>query len=178
MKAKTSKPLVGKRQSNTKKNIKSKKIQTKPEIKPWEDYLCSLSFKMKPVNDVWLSAFALEWTEHARLNPDYINIWNFPVLIRGIANNTINGWAERNSDVAHAIRYVRLMCSIRRDEGAAKKDFDGSWIAKTMPLYCNDYKDLEQWRANLSEKIAAAGGVKIVEMESFSAYDAIKKTKK
>jgi hypothetical protein len=80
---------------------------------------------------------------------------------------TVFDWMAKDKNVDNAHKYVRNICAIRRDKGAANRELDGSWIAKTMPIYCDDYKALEEWRAHLSEKIASAGGLKIVEMPAF-----------
>ena len=86
---------------------------------------------------------------------------------RGLIEKTVYEWMERNADVKNAHTYVRNLCKVRRDKGAATRDFDGSYISRTMPLYCDETKELEEWRSRLSEKIAAAGGIKVVEIPAF-----------
>jgi len=154
-----------KRHNNTPRKVKSKK-ETKSY--DWGDYFCNISFKMKPINEASREKFSLDWVEKARKDPAYINIWEFPVIDVGISKQTVFEWMAKDKNVDNAHKYVRNICAIRRDKGAATRDLDGSYIAKTMPIYCDDYKALEEWRANLSEKIAGAGGFKIIEVPSFS----------
>jgi hypothetical protein len=163
------------RQNNT--NRKEKAKMTSPKHQ-WEDYYCNISFKMKPANETTRENFALKWVETARNDPKYINIWEYPVMGAGMFQSTVHDWEKKDQNVANAHKYVRCVCAIRRDKGAASKELDGSWIAKTMPIYCDDYKALEEWRAHLSEKIASAGGLKVVELEKFADSDLVPKKEK
>lgn len=164
-----------KRQNSTKSKEKNKKTTSE---RPWDDYFCNISFKMKPANETTRENFSFKWVEAARLDGSYINIWDYPVLIAGMHKETVFDWIDKDSNVKNAHRYVRSLCAIRRDKGAAYRELDGSWIAKTMPIYCDDYKNLEEWRAHLSEKIASAGGLKIVEIPGFADANLLKKDKK
>lgn len=182
---KTKKTQEKKPQVNIKEEKKAKKpgkhlLEPKASRSEWHDYDCMISFKQKPVNDAFLSKFAVEWSEYALNDPDYITIWEYPVMQRGMLEETVTDWGKRNADVANALKYVRLLCKIRRDKGAAKRELDGSYVSKTMPMYCNETRDLEEWRARLSEKIAAAGGIKVVEIPAFGDADLLpyKKDKK
>lgn len=163
------------RKNSTNRKIKSKDTAIKHD---WSDYFCNISFKMCPANATTLENFSFRWVEWVRLNTEIISIWKFPVEIAGMYKATVEDWMARDKNVSNAHKYVRSLCAIRRDEGAANKALDGSWIAKTMPIYCDDYKALEEWRAHLSEKIASAGGMRVVEIEKFADSDLVPKREK
>lgn len=148
------------------------------KAKPWEDYLCALSFKTKPVNEAFLDKFALDWVEAARKDTKYINIWSYPVTTAGLFEDTVFKWMERNENVKSAHAYVKSLCKVRRDIGAAFRELDSSWIARTMPLYGNEYKDLEEWRNKLREKVEGANsGPQIVVIEKYPESDKVPKKK-
>lgn len=164
-------------QFNTKKDTKAK---VTPEKHDWDDYYCNISFKQLPANATTRENFSIAWVDHMRKNPNIISIWKYPVEVAGMYKSTVEDWMAKDVNVNNAYKYVRSLCAIRRDEGASTRDLDGSWIAKTMPMYCDDYKALEEWRSRLSEKVAAAGGVKVVEIPAFGDADLlpVKKEKK
>lgn len=134
---------------------------------PWEDYFCNIAFKMKPINAASLERLALAWAEAARNDPKYINIWQYPVVTMGMHEGTVRRWMEKNEQVKHAHSYVQNLCKIRRDNGAATRELDAGWVGKTMPLYSDEYKQLEEWRAGLSAKIDAPPTKIEVHMNSF-----------
>ena len=160
-----------KRQDNKEKVKHPKKTGA-----PWSDYLCMLSMKMKPVNEAFLDKFAFDWTQEARSDEKYISIWKYPLSI-GLVDSTVYGWMERNENVKTAHKYVKAMCAIRRDSGAVSKEFDGSYVAKSMPLYCEDWKKMEEWRANLAKDVEQAGGPQIVVIEKYPESDKVPKKK-
>lgn len=154
--------------------VNSKKIQSAKstvQMHDWDDYYCNISFKKQPANETTRENFSIAWVEYVRKTPSVITIWKYPVEIAGMYQSTVENWMAKDANVANAHKYVRSLCALRRDEGAATKNYDGSWIAKTMPMYCDEYKSLEEWRSRLSEKVAAAGGVKVVEIPAFRESD-------
>lgn len=167
--------MKSKRQTSTQveKEKKSLPIE-KPERKPheWEDYFCYLSFKTKPINRTWLDAFSLAWVEEARNNEQRITIWHYPVQIRGIDKETVEDWMKRHDNVKKAHRLVRALCASRRDNGAAMRQMDGSYIAKSMPLYCDDWKqmirEVEEFKVELAKRLdGSANGPQIVVIEKY-----------
>lgn len=143
----------------------------------WEDYLCVYSFKRKPVNNAFKEKFALDWVEWQKSNQDCITIWKFPIQILGIAKQTAQLWIENNENVKLAYTYVRWLCAERREHGAAYKTLDSSWIAKTHPLYDDEFKELEEWRAKLKETTEGKSNPITVELHGFPSSPLVKEKK-
>lgn len=173
---KKTKPTIdSKRQPNIQSEKAKKTLLTQePERKvhEWEDYFCYLSFKTKPINRTWLDKFALDWVAEAVNNEQRITIWHYPIQMRGIDKETVESWMKRHEPVKKAHRLVRALCASRRDNGAAMRQMDGSYIAKSMPLYCDDWKamikEVEEFKVELAKRLdGSANGPQIVVIEKY-----------
>ncbi len=160
-----------------KRHLNTTREEETKTVHPWEDYHCVLSMKMKPVNEAWLDKFSLDWIEHARTNQGYINIWSYPVITVGLSITTVQTWMKKHENVLKAHKYVKNICGVRRDTGASSRELDSTWISKTMPLYCDDFKDLETWRANLKSEVESGPKNITVLMQPYPKTDIVPEKK-
>lgn len=169
-----------KMKNNNRERAKAAKIFEQP----WEDYYCERSFKMKPACEATLERFALGWINEVMTNPRCIEIWNYPYWKAGISDATVYLWMKRSEMVKRAHAFVKRMCALKRDEGAAFKEMDGSFIARSMSLYSDEWRKMmqeaDEFKAELAQKIAEKSGgtgTKFIIMEKFEDSPLVPKKK-
>jgi len=151
----------------TVKNITKKLKEAKKVTHDWEDFLCTISFKQKPVNEAFLEKFAIEWCQAARADEEYIYLLEYPMK-RGVSRHTLERWKQRDENVMNAYKEVKEICAMRREVGAAKRKLDGNFIARNLAFYSDDWKEMEKWHAELKSKNdGASSGERIVVLERF-----------
>jgi hypothetical protein len=158
------------RQSNTSKKIVPKSVEQ-------EYYLDMFTLRMSPVSNDYLLHFAKEWVDWAVQSDDALTLEGFYVLKR-VHDYTVNRWMKRCPELQQAHDWAMMAIGDRREKGAITRKYDSGMIRTTMPMYKAKWKELEEWRAHLSEKIASAGGLKVVELEKFADSDLVPKKDK
>ena len=159
------------RQSNTDKKIV-------PKTTAQEYYLDMFTLKQTPVSKDYLLHYALEWVNWAITNDDALTMEGF-YIIKGTQSKTVWNWMQRCSELQEAHDHVMHIIGDRREKGAITRKYDSGMIRTTMPMYKAKWKELEEWRASLSEKIAGAGGgFKLIEVERFADSDLVPTRKK
>ena len=148
----------------TNNSTSAKKIpKSVVQIKTFEEeyYRDMFTMKLQPVSVDYLLKFALEWVEWVMAN-DWVITLTAYINTKGVHKNTVDRWIVRCPELKEASDFVRQIIAERRDFGAATRKYSDSWIKHTHPLYDPEFKQLEEWRSSMKEKIAGAGGGKIV----------------
>lgn len=165
-----------KKTSNT--NSKQKK-QAKIE-QPWQDYFCTVAFKVKPADPVFIEEFCKEWLDYVRKDPKYIVLWHYPENVRGIGHTTFMRWAEKYEFARITYEHIKRMCSNRREAGASYNEMNASFIIKSMPMYNENWKAMEreefEFKTALASKLEGkAIGAQIVVIEKYPSSDLVPK---
>lgn len=142
-----------------------------------EYYDDMFTLRQTPVSKDYLLKFALEWVNWAMTDEDALKLTQFYVL-KGIHNFSVERWMKRCPELQRAHDWALMIIGNRREIGAIKKIYDSAMIRTTMCMYDTQWKELEEWRARLSEKIASAGGVRVVEIPAFGDADLLPKKEK
>ena len=152
---------------NTTSKRKIAKI-VKPQIKTMEQeyYRDMFSFAMKPVSQEYLVKLALEWVDTVIANEDILVLEEYAIL-KGIQYPVMHRWMKRCPELQEAHDHVMDVLSLRREKGALNNKLNTVMVLKSMAMYNMRWKDIEEWRAQLNEKIAGAAGQLIVEMNKY-----------
>jgi len=156
----------------TNTSTKRKKVpkSDKVAIKPFrEEYYTDLfSFAITPVSQSYLLKFALEWVSWASDNEDALTMTQYLNLKR-LHQKTIDRWALRCPELTQAHEMVLQIIGDRRERGAITRKFDAAVVLKSMAMYNAKWREIEEWRATMSAKVAAAGGgIQVVELERYA----------
>jgi len=131
--------------------------------------------KLRPVPDAFLEQLAIDLISWVEDNPQVVQLIGF-LKAKGIYPNTLRDWKERNESLKNAYNWTMFTLGQRREHKALTKDFDSSFVRYTMPLFDEDYKNLEEWRAKLREANEDSG-TKIVVLEKFPETKEVPKRK-
>lgn len=155
----------------TKTNTAAKKTpkSDRPVVKTVEEeyYKNMFSFTTK-ITDEYLNKLALEWVELAMKDTEMLCLEEFHIA-KGIYWTTLSRWMKRCVELQQAHDHVMSILGCRREKGALTKKYDSSVVLKSMAMYNIKWKEIEEWRATMSAKVAAAGGgIQVVEIERFA----------
>jgi len=173
---KTRKPIVRKHKKN-KLVLKPKKPiqkETKVEEPLFEDYFDFNTFKKTPVSVNFIMRKARELVNWARNDEDALIISQFYVK-HGLSGKCVKRWGERCPEWKEALKIAKVAIGTRREVGAMKKIYSEGMVKNSLPFYGEswtvgeDYKKLEEWRAELRKIIAESktSGDVHVHMDSF-----------
>lgn len=132
------------------------------------------SGRQKPVSDQMLEHIAIELVEWVERDTASLKLKKFYELKR-MHERTFQLWADRCENLRLAKEYVLMVLGNRREEEGLRRNLDSNMVCRTMPIYDDDWRKLEEWRSKLTEK-ANAGNVTVV-MESFPSSDEVKEKK-
>ncbi len=116
-----------------------------------------------PMNEAVAERLAREYMEWADLETSLV-LADFR-LDKKICVPTWLKIVKEFSCLAEAHRYAKERLASRRERGAMIRKFDSGFVLRTMPIYSDEFKELEEWRSNLSKKEDDSGGTKIVVIE-------------
>jgi len=141
-------------------------------------YTNMFTLRMTPISRDYMLKIAEEWISCV-LNEDMnmLTMEDFLVL-KGLQRKTLMRWCEKCPELKEAHDWVAMVLGNRRHRGMMLKTLDTNSTMKCQYLYDENFRQAEEWRANLQAKVAGAGNtVTIVEMEKFADADLLE-TKK
>lgn len=144
-----------------------------PPIK-WSSYLDLISFRQKPINPAFIEKLAAEEVAWA-LNTEDALVFEEFLMLKGIGQSTFYKWLHAHESLAKAHNFAMMVIGVRREKGAINRKFDANIILKSLPIYSESWRNLEEWRSKLTEK-ANAGNVTVI-MEQFPSSDEVKEKK-
>jgi len=152
-------------QHNTLEKKRAKKLT------PWkEEYAAMGIFRMVPVHKAYLERFKIEMIEWFEQQEDVLIFEEF-LRYKRLSRVCMANFMSRDKELEIAREYVRMLLAIRRERGGLTKKLDPGMIERSMPMYSEEWKDLQIWRSQLKAEqeiaLATATGPKIVIMEKF-----------
>src|SRR5690606_36990539 len=115
-----------------------------------EEYYDLYTFKSKPINEDFLRIVAQRLKEYADLKESY-RLDEFYHSI-GMGANDFYRFVEKYEFMKHARDYAKAKIAARREVGALKNKLNAAMVMKYQPLFDDEVKKLEEWRAQLREK--------------------------
>ena len=149
-----------KNESITKKEIKAKK-----QPGDWDEYYSFIAHQMAPANSETKKRHGIDMLIYVKENKGCVRTQEYLEHV-GIGWSTWKEWCNNSPEVYKYNQMAKQILANRREKGALNRVYDPSMITKTMALYDPEWKDIEEWRAKLSEG-HEQGGTKIVIMEKF-----------
>ncbi len=152
--------------TSTKRPEVAKKIST---IKTFQQeyYTDMYTFQMKPIPEGYFVRIAEEWIDYVKNTPDVLLMSEYRIE-KGISQDTFEDWVRKSPTLKEARDFVRGILALRREKGAIARKYDAGMICKVQHLYDIDWKQSEEWRASMKEKIEGPSGSNItVVMERF-----------
>lgn len=127
-----------------------------------------------PTPEIVLQRLAEEYIDWADRD-DSLILGDFR-LSKKISRTHFHNLVTNHETMRLAHEYARDKIASRRESGGVTRKFDSGFILKSMPLYSDDYKKLEEWRSNLAKNDKDLGGTKIVVIERMpESADVIRK---
>ena len=130
----------------------TKKV-SKSAYRSSREFLNLHTLKMQPVSDEWLEIFAKElvdWT----INDENALTMNGFYVKKGVPSRTVARWRKRSKLFNEAHEFAKMIIGCRRETGALTKKLDAGIVLRTMAMYDEEWKKLEEWRADLKIKEA------------------------
>lgn len=134
--------------------------------KQWDEYLNTISFQIEPASGGFKKRMGIELVEFCRMNPKAYRISQF-FNGRGIHIATWYDWKAKDPELDVYHRTALSLLADRRETGGLEKVLDTTLVKHTMPMFDEEWKKHEEWRAKLNEGTDGIGHTKIVVMERF-----------
>jgi len=123
------------------------KIRKKTEFDQYRD---QFSMRMKPVSQRFLKLLVKDLVDWAVHDDNALILKQF-FLLKGISTSDVHRWRKKHEWFNQAVEFAKSAIGIRRELGALTKKFDARTVMKTMPNYCDEWKEAELWRARLKK---------------------------
>lgn len=134
-----------------------------------EDY-DMITFKRKPVSVEYLKELAremLEWVNNFKDEDGDAPLKHSQFLgKKGIHKYTYYRWLEACPELKFAHDHTLMIIGDNRELGGIKRRLDPNMVTKSMPMYDESWKQLEEWRAKMGDG-KNVGNI-TVRMEQFS----------
>jgi hypothetical protein len=142
----------------------------------WSSYLDLISFRQKPINPAFIEKLAAEEVAWALNTEDAIVFEEF-LMLKGIGQSTFYKWLHAHECLANAHNFAMMVIGVRREKGAINRKYDGTIILKSLPIYSESWKKIEEWRSKLTKDENADTGTKIVVIEKIANSEQVPERK-
>lgn len=139
------KPIANKVKNN---NISPK---SRRKIMSFDFYKDIKSYQEKPISVAAIEKLSEDLIEWAMNDMDALKIKPF-LRARGIGSNDVKRWRKKFPKFDRAYAETLEAIGDRREIGAIKKLYDCAFIARSMVHYDKQWKESEEWRANLKNQ--------------------------
>lgn len=143
------------------KRSKSTKICTRDH----QDFAMIYAFKQKPVSDAFLSDLAWDLITWAK-DENIRDLRKF-LVSRNICKQSFYNWCKRFPMLDEAREFAKMCIASNLFDGAVTKKYDASLATKVLPMYDDEWKQLNEWYAKLRETHDNKSGNITVVMSSF-----------
>jgi len=145
--------------SDNLKDVKKTKHNTKPKrpakILPYKyEFLDMTIGKRKPVNASYLEDFGLQlvkWANQQEHEPRPKTKLKDFYAIKGIDHRVVDDWCARNERLKTCKEHAKMILGNLRENGVNRKEFYHGMIARIMYKYDDDWKEVEEYHANLKK---------------------------
>ena len=114
-------------------------------------YRSMFTLRETPVTEAWIENLAAEFVDWAMNDPEALILDDF-YLSKGLQAQQISTWKKKHSCLAEAHAFAKRKIANRREKGALTKDLSETMVSRSMPLYSDEWKEVEEWRASLRNK--------------------------
>lgn len=149
-------------------------VKQKP-VTVFDTYQELVSWRTIPVHEAAVERIASEMVEWAFNDPDALRLSAF-FQMKKIPREYLYRWRDRFPIMKSAVEEAMLAIGMRREKGAIKKEYDAGTIKFMQPLYDEDWKKTEEWRASLGRDEERVGNIKVV-IEQFPSSDLVPEKK-
>ena len=150
-------------------------LDTKSQTYVFDEYYSLKDMRMQPASEMFVAKIAHKLMEWARKKDSFI-ISDF-YLNEDICKDTFYSWVKKHDKLKKANEYAKEMIAGRLFKGALVKDYSEGLVSKSMPIYSDTFRDYEEWRAKLGEKVDGATQINLY-MEKFPSSDKVPALKK
>ncbi len=155
--------------------VKEKPATTAVAVKSFHDeyYRDMFTFKTNPVSLDYLKQFALDWVIWVEANPRAMSRVSFFNAKRVLAS-TVDRWIDRCVELQEAEEFVLQLLNERRELAPSENLLTEGWVRYTHSLFDARFKKLEEWKNDLRQKVAGAGGGNfVIEMNKMPESDIV-----
>lgn len=148
---------------------KDKVVKEPIKIKTFtqEFYTDIYTFQTMPIPEHYFDHIAAEWIDYVKNTDDVLFMGEYRIK-KGISRTTFEEWTQRSPNMQIARAFVKEIIAMRREKGALMRKYDAGTVFKMQYKYDSDWKEMEEWRASLKEKVEGPSGSNItVVMERF-----------
>ena len=125
---------------------------TQKEISPiFGYYINCLDFTSNPITNEFLKDFAIGLTNWAADNDEALTIHGF-YLEKGLCPETYKKLVATYPIIGMAHEFAMMAIGDRRERGALTYKYDAKFVMYSMPMYDEEWKKLEEWKANLKHE--------------------------
>jgi hypothetical protein len=78
----------------------------------------------------------------------------------------VYNWLEEDPQYKTMYKATIAALAARRERKALERELDAGLVRFSMPMYCDEWKKLEEWRSKLANKVEDTG-TKIVVIEKY-----------
>ena len=153
--------------NNSTKITKQSKVPITIKTFTQEFYTDMYTFQTLPIPEHYFDRLAEEWIDYVKNNEDVLFMGEYQIK-KGVARSTFEEWVQRSPNLQRARAFVKDIIAMRREKGALIRKYDASVVCKTQYKYDHDWKEAEEWRASMKERVENQGSGSItVVMERF-----------
>jgi len=126
------------------------------------DYEWAFSFRQIPVSQDYLKHLACELAYWADTNEDALVFSEFFHDRKPrIPKQSFYEWVKKNQFLADAHKYALEAIGNRREKGALKKKLDANTVIKSMPIYSEEWKELNEWYGKMKTENESHGDIHV-----------------
>ena len=124
--------------------INSKKGPSK-KVHYLEEYRSLLDWRMHPLTERFLEKLSSDIVQWAHTNKDAIRIEDF-LSLKGIPVMTYYRWVKKYPILAEAHEEASQRIACNRERLGLEGKLNPGFIERTMPIYCQQYREFLQWK--------------------------------
>lgn len=157
--------------SKAKQEFKARKANSKEPL--WlEEYRDCFNFTWKPVTEMFIERFFGDLVQTINMDEDILMLEEV-YLKKGVPHHAFYRWVEKFPVAKEAHTTAKRLLAVRREKGALKRQYDSNMVLKSLAMYNDDWKNIEEWRAGLREKEEAGKGNITVVLDSIPSSPAV-----
>lgn len=117
----------------------------------YKDYINMFQLRDVPISDAALEHYAAEVIDWAWEDKEALHLQWFH-LNKGFTSGTWSELVRRSPILKEAWEFARAVIGLRRQDQGETGKRDKTMIMFTMPLYSKEWKELEEWHAQVKAK--------------------------
>jgi hypothetical protein len=124
------------------------------------DFQMLFSYRQVPVSDAFIDDLAMRLAKWAHSDKDAVILEDF------LSDNRISwtafcDWEKRSTLLEEAHQFALMCIGCRREKGGLYKKMSESMVMKSMPMYSQRWKQLNEWYSHLTEERESRGNITV-----------------